>query len=72
MTGSTAVVPAADVLAQVISTVAGPEARPRDDQIRAVAGDCPSSVSQASGTDTWYGDLSGYSTIREAVDRAIG
>jgi ATP-dependent DNA helicase RecQ len=35
MTGS-AVAPAADVLARVISTVAGPSAAPRDDQIRAV------------------------------------
>ncbi|HEY5880235.1 MAG TPA: DEAD/DEAH box helicase, partial [Nakamurella sp.] len=37
MTGSTAVAPAADVLARVIATVAGPEAHPREDQIRAVA-----------------------------------
>ena len=36
MTGSTALVPAADVLARVISTVAGPDARPREDQIHAV------------------------------------
>lgn len=36
MTGSTAVVPAADVLARVITTVAGPDARPRADQIHAV------------------------------------
>lgn len=43
-----------------------------DDQIRAAADDCPSSVSQASGTDTWYGDLAGYATVREAVERAIG
>ena len=43
-----------------------------DDEIRAAADDCPSSVSQASGTDTWYGDLSGFATVREAVERAIG
>ena len=36
MSGSTAVVPAADVLARVITTVAGPEARPRPDQTHAV------------------------------------
>ena len=36
MTGSAALVPAADVLARVISTVAGPDARPREDQIHAV------------------------------------
>lgn len=36
MTGSTAVAPAADVLARVIATVAGPQARPRPDQTHAV------------------------------------
>ena len=36
MTRSTAATPAADVLAHVISTVAGADARPRADQIRAV------------------------------------
>ena len=36
MTGSTALVPAADVLARVITTVAGPDARPRADQTLAV------------------------------------
>ncbi|WP_420120282.1 RecQ family ATP-dependent DNA helicase [Nakamurella sp.] len=36
MSGSTAVIPAADVLARVIATVAGPQARPRADQTHAV------------------------------------
>lgn len=36
MTGSTALAPAAEVLTRVIATVAGAEARPRADQIRAV------------------------------------
>ncbi|GAA3641662.1 DEAD/DEAH box helicase [Microlunatus ginsengisoli] len=36
MSAASAVTSASDVLARVIATVAGPEARPRDDQVRAV------------------------------------
>ena len=37
------------------------------DEIRATAGDCPSSVSSARGERTEYGNLGNYSTVTEAV-----
>jgi hypothetical protein len=41
------------------------------DEIRAMPDECPSSVSRASGQDTSYGNLSDYSTVREAVERQV-
>jgi hypothetical protein len=41
------------------------------DEIRAMPRDCPSSVSSASGQDTWHGNLSSYDTVRKAVERQV-
>lgn len=41
------------------------------DELRATADDCPSSVSQASGEDTWYGDLSNLMSVRETIGWAV-
>ena len=41
------------------------------DEIRAPAGECPSSVSSARGERTEYGNLGNYSTVTEAVERQV-
>ena len=41
------------------------------DEIRAPAGDCPSSVTSAGGERNEYGNLGNYPTVAEAVEREV-